>query len=415
MAAFRIFFLLFWRYFFSRRAGAIVRTISVLSFSGIALGIGALILITSVMNSLATSSKKRLLKLQPHLTVEMTKNEFKLPFDEIQKMIFVKNVFQLQTKDVVLKPLRGESVRLVAAEAFLYDSMGLAEHLKKINSQPETSEGFTLQTNPPQKGQVILAAILAEDLGIGTGSSLALSPLENLLWGSSSHSTFKVSSILQSYSHHLDGNRIYLSDKDKALFNSWEGESKKLWHIFLHDIHKSYEVRNLLSKRFENKNLQIKTWQELNSNIFFALKMEKVLLSLFLFLSIVVTCFSISIALTLLITQKQSDMGILLSLGLTPAQVKQLFFELGLSLASFGLLLGFVLGVGLSKILEFNPIAVLPDIYVDSLLSARLEWPLVGLFLSGAIVLAIISSYLPVRGLIRYKVPAEVLRASFRY
>jgi ABC-type lipoprotein release transport system permease subunit len=64
-------------------------------------------------------------------------------------------------------------------------------------------------------------------------------------------------------------------------------------------------------------------------------------------------------------------------MGMSKSQVGRLFMQIGLILSAASIGLGVLIGSGLSLYLEFYPLKVLPDIYIDSEIPAHLEVSLV--------------------------------------
>ncbi|MCZ0933332.1 MAG: hypothetical protein OXJ52_09305, partial [Oligoflexia bacterium] len=71
-------FYFFRRYFLSSRSGSLIKLISWLCLSGIAVSITALILIVSIMGGFGSAIKSRLLSKQAHLIIEFNKTPFPL-------------------------------------------------------------------------------------------------------------------------------------------------------------------------------------------------------------------------------------------------------------------------------------------------------------------------------------------------
>jgi lipoprotein-releasing system permease protein len=93
---------------------------------------------------------------------------------------------------------------------------------------------------------------------------------------------------------------------------------------------------------------RVETWQDLNRPLFFALSLERVFLFLGVSLIVVVASLALLADLALIIANKREDLGVLLTLGTTPASLRRAFLYLGGLLAGLGTALGSLLGVGLA-------------------------------------------------------------------
>jgi lipoprotein-releasing system permease protein len=129
--------------------------------------------------------------------------------------------------------------------------------------------------------------------------------------------------------------------------------------------------------------VMVETWQERNSALFSALRMERIVIGLFLGIAALITCFSVVSVMTLLVSQKRKEIGLLRALGFSELSLKKLFLQIGIFLSGLGIVLGVLIGTGLSAYIELNPLRILPDIYYDSEIPAYVN---IGFILVTAIV-----------------------------
>jgi lipoprotein-releasing system permease protein len=90
----------------------------------------------------------------------------------------------------------------------------------------------------------------------------------------------------------------------------------------------------------------VRTWQELNRPLLFALHLEKLLMFVAVSLIVVVASLALVADLALIISSKRPEIGMLGTMGATPAALRQAFVLLGGLVAGFGVTLGTLLGVG---------------------------------------------------------------------
>jgi ABC-type lipoprotein release transport system permease subunit len=100
-----------------------------------------------------------------------------------------------------------------------------------------------------------------------------------------------------------------------------------------------------------------------------------------------------------------------MALGLSIRRTRIVFLKVGLLLSYLGIFSGFVLGAAVCIFLEIHPLELLPDIYTDSTLPARLTWGILLFVLGMSSLIAVLGSTLPVW---RYVLgsPAESLRRT---
>lgn len=90
----------------------------------------------------------------------------------------------------------------------------------------------------------------------------------------------------------------------------------------------------------------VRTWKDLNRPLLFALRLEKALMFVAVSLVVLVAALALVADLALIISNKQSEIGILGTIGATPAVLRRAFVLLGGMIAGFGMVAGTVLGVG---------------------------------------------------------------------
>jgi lipoprotein-releasing system permease protein len=140
-----------------------------------------------------------------------------------------------------------------------------------------------------------------------------------------------------------------------------------------------------------------------------ALRLEKLVIGTFLGLSALITSFSILSVLTLLISQKRREMGLLMAIGFSVKSLVRLFQQLGMILSVLGLCGGIFVGTSLALYVEKNPLHILPDIYYDSELPAEVQ----SVFIITVSIIGFLMAWLAVKLSVRQIMkltPSEALR-----
>jgi lipoprotein-releasing system permease protein len=96
----------------------------------------------------------------------------------------------------------------------------------------------------------------------------------------------------------------------------------------------------------------VRTWQDLNRPLLFALRLEKVMMFVAVSLIVLVASLALVADLALIIASKRAEIGILATLGATPAALAGAFVLLGGLVAGLGIGLGTLLGVGGAVLLD---------------------------------------------------------------
>jgi lipoprotein-releasing system permease protein len=154
----------------------------------------------------------------------------------------------------------------------------------------------------------------------------------------------------------------------------------------------------------------VQTWEERNSALFQALRLEIFSIGLFLSLSTMIAGFSIVTVLLILITQKRKEIGLLMSIGLSRSKTRALFTRLGILLSSIGILAGAFVGVGICLLIDSVDTSVLPEFYTDTTIPVKLNFWFVVAVVGLAMGLSFLASYIPSKRITELE-PADALRS----
>jgi len=105
----------------------------------------------------------------------------------------------------------------------------------------------------------------------------------------------------------------------------------------------------------------VETWRDLNRALLFALRLEKSLMFLGVFLIVVVAVLALVSGLMLILASKRREVGMLRAMGAPDATVRRVFLYLAAVLAGLGTAAGLVLGAGGALILDRWRLLSLPD------------------------------------------------------
>lgn len=414
----------FWRFLFSKRAGSVVRRISWLSFAALTLSVAALILVLSVMTALNRNMQKRLLAVEPHLVLEISDSKVSAG---VMKEIESRKVldpswkaYPFESQDVILRTVegrfRGAQARGVTPDGLEYIS-GEIDRLNKAQKKSDdhgmVATGTVLKERERlEAGEVLVGVDLAYLLGVFEGDSLTVVPPEGLLLPSGETPTFekvRVREILSTNIQDFDAQGLfYLQGKTLPSF-ARSASLRRGYEIWLPDIDQTDSTKEMLSEKLKGLPVQISTWKERNSALFLSLRLEKIVISLFLSIAAIIAGFSLIIVLGLLISQKRREIGLLQAIGMSQYRCFQLFQGLGLRLSGFGVGGGALLGTSIALYMEHYPLKVLPDIYYDAEVPAYVDAKFVLFVVGLGMFLSFVGGLLVTRPLAHFQ-PTELLR-----
>lgn len=410
------------RFLFSRRAGAVIRRISWLTWGGLTVSVAALILVLSVMRDLNHRIEVRTLAAEPHLWVEVPGlSSAQLDLHPIVQKIRDKKDWQMtseETQDVILRTMDGRFQGAIArgmTQNGLTTLLQLIEKAKSSTRDKKNPNIESLQTFDSElhTSEIILGSDLAHSLGVYEGDLLMVLPPESLLLPSGEAPAFervRIKQLLTTNLADIDGKNIFYL-KGEALRSFSGSPSRKQGFVVWTDNAK--KVANYKEDLEQLSGVHVETWMERNSALFMALKLEKAVITLFLALASLVAGFSLISVMALLVSQKRKEMGLLQAIGLGPLALKKLLTGIGVGLGGLGLLSGGFLGASLSLYLESYPLKVLPDIYYDSEISALTDWNLILVVMVIGFLLSYFGSKAVGVGLYSQS-PSELLRSQAR-
>jgi ABC-type lipoprotein release transport system permease subunit len=171
-----------------------------------------------------------------------------------------------------------------------------------------------------------------------------------------SNREFEIAGTFKTRDNETDSGRIYLDRRELADFL---GDTRSYTQVLVRladyerdadelapELRASLIAAGLLAggERFDHGKFELKTWEEFRGFLLAAIENERVLMGIMLSLVLVVAGFTIFAILSMMVTEKRRDVGILAALGATPSGIQQLFLMIAFWDALLGGLLGAVLG-----------------------------------------------------------------------
>jgi len=209
------------------------------------------------------------------------------------------------------------------------------------------------------KAGVLIGEQLFSDLGMRLGQvveigTAVLDPARDD-WRMNNRE-FVIAGTFRTRENETDTGRIYLDRRELADFlGQTRGYTQVLVRLSDYErdaVAVSEDLRARLSERgliaggaaYADGRLELKTWEEFRGNLLGAIENERVLMGIMLSLVLVVAGFTIFAILSMMVTEKRRDIGILAALGATPRGVMALFLMVAFWDALLGGFLGAVLG-----------------------------------------------------------------------
>ncbi len=345
-----------------RAADRFGRFVSWLSTIGITLGVLALVTVLSVMNGFERELQNNILGLMPQALITSQKGSIKpdeLPANGL-KLQGVNRVAPLTTGDVVLQSARSVSV-------------GVMLGIDPQQQDPLTPWLVNVKQSDlaPGKYNVILGEQLAGQLGVNRGDQIrVMVPSASQFTPMGRVPSQRLFTVIGTFAANseVDGYQMLTNIQDASRLMRYPAGNITGWRLWLDEPLKVDE----LSQQALPQGTEWKDWRERKGELFQAVRMEKNMMGLLLSLIVAVAAFNIITSLGLMVMEKQGEVAILQTQGLTRRQIMAVFMVQGASAGIIGALLGAVLG---------------------ALLASQLNnlMPIIGAFLDGAALPVVIE------------------------
>lgn len=377
------------RYLLAKKRERFIPIITLFSIAGVAVGVCALITTLAVMGGFEQSLKEKILGVNAHILITegamgRIRNYPKV-IDKIKK---------IDNQIIGVAPF----IITQAIISSQYGNAGIV--LKGISPKLETSVsklkeyiiqgGFEILDD-----EILLGKELTKKLGVGVGDEIILFATEEkkLI---PTQQILKIKGIFESGMYDYDANFAYISLKKAQNLLGLENAVSSI-AVKISDIYQTSKVVERINKTFGYP-YWVNTWQQMNRNLFLALKLEKTVMFIILSLIILVAGFNIASSLIMRVMEKTKEIGILKSMGVTSFSIQTIFLLQGAIIGLVGTIIGFLGGMGLCKALaEYQFIKLPSDIYYISSIPVNLRWTDVGIISLSAIILSLLSATYPAR------------------
>ncbi len=372
------------RYMRGRASDRFGRFVSWLSTIGITLGVMALVIVLSVMNGFERDLENNILGLMPQALITSTQgsiNPEQVPATQFEHLAGVKRVAPLTTGNAVLQSAHSVAVGVI---------LGVNPNEKEPLSA--YLNGSDLQALQPGQYNVILGDQLAGQLGVKRGEKLRIMvPSASQFTPMGRIPSQRVFNVVGTFSadSEVDQYQMLMNQQDASRLMRYPLGNITGWRVYMD---KPLAIDALVSQPLE-KGLEWKDWRERKGELFQAVKMEKNMMGLLLSLIIAVAAFNIITSLSLLVMEKQGEVAILQTQGLTRGQIMSVFMVQGASAGIIGALLGAGLGVVFAS--QINVIPGLGKMLAGGNLPVDINILQVVLIAVVAMLLALLSTLYP--------------------
>jgi lipoprotein-releasing system permease protein len=404
------------RYLRGRKDSRLLSLNTLIATGGVTVGVAALIVVLGVMNGLVDDLRERILVANPHLRI--------LTYGAGLRIDNWRQALEIVAADPDVVTAAPE----VISQSILTAGKDYAEAVNILGF--ETDTGTVAVTSFPQKivagdlrfavtapdvdGGILLGHRLAERIGVVPGDLVTLIPPKppkvNAALGVAVPKLFQyeVTGVFNTGMFQYDNQFVVMSRPEAQRFAGL-GEAVSGIEIRVRDPDRAPEVGARLEARlgFPFRSLD---WQSQNAGLFSALRLEKLAMGLVIFFIMIVAAFNIVGTLTMVVTDKTREIGILQAMGMTPRAIGRTFLMQGALIGVVGTALGVALGLFLAYAIDASGwIRIDPSVYFIDRLPVHVRWLDVLVVIVASVLLALVATLLPARAAARLA-PVEAIR-----
>ena len=293
---------------------------------GFSLGVMALVIVVSVMNGFDTQLKDRILGAVPHMLVDGELS----PTLKNTELVSAASIFQ-QREGILIQ---GSVSRMVAVYGIEPDSEA---EVSVIPQYMKIGDVKDLKGN-----KVILGEPLAQRLGLWIGDSITILIPEASKKGNSISPKIVSVVLVGTFELHseLDYSLVLMNvDYLKKITGDLSIQNR----LSLGDVFNVDKIRTLAGD-----DVLIEDWSEVYGDFFETVKMEKLMMFILLTFIVMIAAFNTISGLSMMVKDKQSEIAVLRTMGLSRVRVMQIFVVQGSFIGLLGTLIGLALGIPLA-------------------------------------------------------------------
>jgi lipoprotein-releasing system permease protein len=348
------------RYLRAKRKQTMVSVISGISVLGIAAGVMALVIALSLSTGFREDIQSKILGATPAINLFRMNSA---PLDYKKLLHTIGDVPHVTgSAPAILKPVFIASSKSNQGAMLKGIDPNLEKQVSDFFSHIVTGDPHALDTlpapatedSPPPMENIFIGKGMADALGVMTGDTLKVfNPMGRLtpMGMTVTQKTLRVAAIFESGLWDIDANWAYVHIATARRLFSFPPGTALFIQFQIDDLENTKAIAEALRQKVES-GYGTSTWFELNKDLFSALELEKIVLFITIGLIVFVASLNIVTTLIMMVLEKQKDIAILTAMGATSETIHRVFMFQGLIIGLIGTLIGDILGISASWILN---------------------------------------------------------------
>lgn len=356
------------RYLRSNRGGVFSFT-SFLAILGLIIGVSSLIIVMSVMNGFERELQNKILGVVPHAIIKSDTpiQNYELIVEQLnQSDSVISSAPYIELQGLISSNESSRGVNIVGIDEVLESSISILPDNMLVGDIKDLK----------QDNSIIIGSWLASHLNINIGDSVSIttSDIKTTLLGSFPQSIkLKVVGLYELRSE-LDQALVLISHSLAQKIKIIDSSSTYSIRLKTDDLFMADKIArdafyliedNLISNNY----FEVVTWKSTHGTLFEAIKFEKILIGLMLFLIIGVASILVLSTIIMTVKSKEREIGILKTIGANDSQLVKIFLFQGILVSSIGIFFGLILGLVITVNLD-SLVALLETINNRGMLDA---------------------------------------------
>ena len=319
--------------------GGIFSFTTLLAIVGLSIGISSLIVVTSVMNGFEKELENRILGVIPHSV--LVSND---PINDYGLLIKKVN----DNKEII------DAAPYISIQGLIsssYDSKGVSvigidsDYEKNMSIIPDYMILGSLE-NLNEKNSIVIGSLLAANLGVYVGDEINIttSDIKTSIIGSYPISVnLKIVGIYELKTE-IDQYMTFISHETAQKLKNLKRNQTISIRLKTNNLFEADRISENVITTIDEEDLSYISWKSSHGTLFEAIKFEKLLISLMLFLIVAVASILVLSTVVMTVKSKEREIGILQTIGATKRQIILIFFTQGIFVSFIGILIGLILG-----------------------------------------------------------------------